>query len=116
MSDSVTKSHPIHLSTEDFDQQLASAGGKPVLVDFYAEWCGPCKLAAPIMDKFATEYEGKAMIAKLDVDEENDMAMKYGVQSIPTVIIFKNGKEIDRKIGFPGEPGYRKMLDQAIAA
>jgi len=115
MNDTQTKQHAIHFSSEDFDQQLKDAGDKPVFVDFYADWCGPCKLAAPIIDKLAVEYEGKAIIAKVDTDKNNDISAKYGIQSIPTVIVFKKGVEVNRKIGFPGEPVYRQMLDKAVA-
>jgi len=110
------QSHAPHFSTADFDQQLKDAGDKPVMVDFYADWCGPCKLAAPIIDRLSGEYADKAVIAKLDTDEDNEIAAKYGIQSIPTVIMFKNGQEVNRKIGFPGEPVYRQMLEKAIAA
>ena len=82
-----------------------------VLVDFFAEWCGPCKMAAPVVDKLAGEYEGKMIIAKLDVDGHNQIAAEYGVMSIPTAIIFKDGEEVDRTIGFPGEDSFRKMID-----
>ena len=106
-----------HLSTADFDQTILNST-TPVFVDFYAEWCGPCKLAAPIVDKLAGEYTGKAVIAKLDTDANREIAQKFGVMSIPTVLIFKNEngqiKEIDRKIGFPGEEGYRQMLEKAV--
>jgi thioredoxin 1 len=106
-----------HLTSADFQETLDKAAKEkqPVFVDFYADWCGPCQVAAPIVDKLAGEYVGKAIVAKLNVDENNDIAGKYGVMSIPTVIIFKDGEEVDRKIGFPGEDGYRDMLDQAIA-
>lgn len=102
-----------HLNAAQFDKIVAEAGRKPVMVDFYAEWCGPCKLAAPVIDKLSGEYNDKAVIAKVDVDENRELAQKYDVMSIPTVIIFKNGEEVDRKIGFPGEAGYRQMLDMA---
>ncbi len=109
-----------HLTDADMQQVLNEAGGKPVFVDFFAEWCGPCKLAAPIVDKLADEYADKVIIAKLDVDENPDTARQYGVMSIPTVIVFqKQGDsitELDRKIGFPGEPGYRQMLDKVVGA
>lgn len=107
----------IHLTTDSFQAALDSAAkdGHPVFVDFYADWCGPCQVAAPIVDSLADEYKGKAVIAKVNVDENNDLSGEHGVMSIPTVVIFKNGEEVDRKIGFPGEDGYRSMLDDAIA-
>lgn len=105
-----------HWTTQEFDTQLQQAGEKPVFVDFFAEWCGPCKIAEPVVNKLAKEYSEKAVIAKVDVDEERDLAMKYGVQSIPTVLVFKKGEVVDRKVGYPGEPVYRQMLDKAVAA
>ncbi|PIR58664.1 MAG: thioredoxin [Candidatus Pacebacteria bacterium CG10_big_fil_rev_8_21_14_0_10_56_10] len=105
-----------HLSSDTFQQTLDQAGDKPVFVDFYADWCGPCQVAAPIVDKLAGEYADKVMITKLNVDENNELAAKHGVMSIPTVIMFKNGQEVDRKTGFPGEDGYRQMLDSALQA
>jgi thioredoxin 1 len=121
MSDSQTKIQAaMHLNEDDFLQVLTEAAGKPVFVDFYAEWCGPCKLAGPIVDKLAVEYGDKAIIAKVDVDDNNELARQFGVMSIPTTIIFqKAGEEIkvvDKQVGFPGEPKYRQMLDQALAA
>jgi thioredoxin 1 len=98
-----------HINQDEFDAKVLQSD-KPVMVDFYAEWCGPCKMAAPIIDQLADEYADKAAIVKVDVDANNELAGKYGVMSIPTVIIYKDGKEIDRKIGFPGEAGYRAML------
>lgn len=107
-----------HLTDADFDQTVKSAG-KPVLVDFYATWCGPCKLAAPIIDKLSEELKDKVLIVKVDVDENQATSQKYGIMSIPTVVILnKEGeevKEVDRKVGFPGEQGYRQMLAKVIA-
>ncbi len=103
-----------HLTKDDFQTTLDSAGDKPVFVDFYAEWCGPCKLAAPVIDKLSGEYQDKAIIAKLNVDENNEVAASHGVMSIPTVIVFHKGEEVDRKIGFPGEVGYRQMLERVL--
>lgn len=110
----------MHVSSDDFQDVLDKAAeeGKPVFVDFYADWCGPCKMAAPIIDKLSEEYKDKAVVAKLNVDENNDLAAEHGVMSIPTVIVFtpEDGKmeESDRKIGFPGEQGYVDMLERAL--
>lgn len=102
-----------HLTDAEFQGVLDSAT-TPVVVDFYAEWCGPCKLAAPVIDKLSDEYTGKVKIAKLDVDANPQVTQMYGVSSIPTVIIFKKDgdkmKEVERKVGFPGESGYRQMV------
>ena len=103
----------LHLNKNSFATTLANAGSKPVMVDFFAEWCGPCKMAAPIIEELADEYAEKAVIAKVDVDEENALASEYSIMSIPTVIVFMNGKEVDRKVGFPGKQGYVKMLNDA---
>lgn len=103
-----------HLGADDFQSTLNNEDGLPVLVDFHAQWCGPCKMAAPIIDQLAGEYDGKMIIAKLDVDENNQLAAEHGVMSIPTVIVFKSGEEVDRQIGFPGEAGYRQLIDKHI--
>lgn len=116
MSDSqndTSQSAVKHLSSDDFDQVLQSAGDKPVMVDFYAEWCGPCRMAAPVIEELAGEYVDKAVVAKVDVDAQSDLAQRYGVMSIPTVIVFKDGEEVDRKIGFAGKEGYTSMIDNA---
>lgn len=99
-----------HINADQFDQTVIKST-IPVLVDFFAEWCGPCKAAAPVLDSLSGEYAEKATIVKVDVDHNQELAATYGVMSIPTVILFKDGKEIDRQIGFAGEEGYRKMLD-----
>lgn len=108
----------IHLSEADF-QKTVEESGMPVFVDFYADWCGPCQLAAPIIDKLADEYKGKMVIAKLNVDEHNAIAAKYGVMSIPTVLIFdKKGDKIEvveKQVGFPGEAGYRSKIDGVLS-
>lgn len=97
-----------HISDVQFDEQVLKSD-IPVIVDFYAEWCGPCKAAAPIIDKLADEYAGKVKIVKIDVDQ-NQISGNYGVMSIPTVIAFKGGTEADRQIGFGGEEKYREMI------
>ncbi len=99
------------VNQDNFDEEVLKSD-KPVLVDFFAEWCGPCKMAAPVLDKMAGDYEGKAVIAKVNVDKNQELAQKYSVMSIPTVILFNDGEEKDRKIGFAGEQGYKDMLDK----
>jgi len=103
-----------HLDSSNFKSSI-DAAKTPVFVDFYAEWCGPCQMAAPVVDKLAEEYEGKVQIVKVNVDEARDIAGEYGVMSIPTAVIIKNGEEVDRRIGFPGEAGFRAMLEEALA-
>lgn len=83
---------------------------KPVMVDFWATWCGPCVMAGPVVDAMADDFVGKYKIGKLDVDQNQETASKYGVMSIPTVILFKDGKEIARKVGFAGRPMYENLL------
>ena len=83
------------------------------MVDFWAEWCGPCKMAAPVIDGLADEYAGKVTVAKLDVDAEPEIAQKFGVMSIPTVILFKDGGELSRQVGFAGKQGYLDLLKKA---
>jgi thioredoxin 1 len=114
MSNDDQKKGAVHLDAKSFATTLNNDKKLPVFVDFYAAWCGPCKMAAPVVDKFADEYEGKMKIVKLDVDENNEIAAKYGVMSIPTAIIFKEGEEVDRTIGFPGEDGFRQMIEKNL--
>lgn len=99
----------IHFNEQGFDKAL-SAGGL-MMVDFWASWCGPCKMLAPTIDQLGGQYEGKAVIGKVNVDEEQTLAMRYGVMSIPTVIFFKDGKEIDRKVGVQPAGVYTAALD-----
>jgi thioredoxin 1 len=89
---------PVHVTDSTFDAQVLKSD-IPVLTDFWAEWCGPCKMIAPILEEIAEDYDGQIKIAKVDVDENNQIAMRLGVQSIPTVILFKNGQAVERLVG-----------------
>ena len=88
----------IKLSSENFEKEVLKSE-KPVLVDFYADWCGPCNAMAPVIEELATELDGKAKVGKINVDENSDIAVEYNVMSIPTLIVFKNGKEEKRLVG-----------------
>lgn len=88
----------VHVTGADFETQVLQAD-KPVLVDFYATWCGPCKMISPIIDQLATEMEDKAKVVKIDVDQARDVASKYKVMSVPTLMIFKNGEVVDQILG-----------------
>lgn len=90
---------------------LVLKSDKPVMVDFWATWCGPCQMAGPVVDELADEQMGKVVIGKLDVDQNQQTAMQYGVMSIPTVILFKDGKEVARKVGFAGKKMYEDLLN-----
>lgn len=102
------------LFTDDnFEKEVLNESGV-VFVDFFASWCGPCKMLMPVVDELAEEYEGKCKIGKVDVDENQSIAGKFGVQSIPTMIIFKNGKEVDRLVGFQSKEALKEKLDSFI--
>lgn len=109
----MAENNVVHLTKDNFDR-IVNNSGKPVIVDFWASWCGPCRMVAPVMEQLAQEYDGKAVIGKVNVDEESDIAAKFRIMSIPTVIIFKDGRMIDKIIGARPKSDYAKLLDENI--
>ena len=104
---------PINVTDADFETQVLQ-NDLPVVVDFWAPWCGPCKMVAPILDKLADEYSGKVLVAKVNTDEHQQFMMQFGVQGIPTMIFFKDGKLIHRQVGALPEPMLRDLFDQFV--
>ena len=103
---------PIEITDSNYSEILAS--GQPVLVDFWAEWCGPCKMIGPIVAQLADDYEGKAVIGKVDVDANPDISVKFGIRSIPTLLIFKNSEIVDKQIGAVPKAVLAKKLEAQL--
>jgi thioredoxin 1 len=103
----------IEVDNDNFQDQVLGADA-PVLVDFWAEWCGPCRMVAPTLEQLADQYEGKVRIAKLNVDNAQETAMQFGVSSIPTFILFKGGEVADRMLGAMPKSAFESFLDRNI--
>jgi thioredoxin 1 len=95
-------------------EEVVLNSDKPVVVDFWAAWCGPCRMVGPIIDELATEYDGKAVVGKVDVDSHQQFAAKYGVRNIPTVLVFKGGEIVNRQVGVAPKNVYAEAIDAAL--
>ncbi|MCH5177518.1 MAG: thioredoxin [Prevotellaceae bacterium] len=98
----------MEITSANFEEIVNS--GKPVVLDFWATWCGPCRRVAPIIEEMAAEFEGSAIVGKVDVEEEDDLAAKFGIRNIPTVLFLKNGEVVDKVVGATGKDAYVEKL------
>ena len=104
----------LELTDSNFEE-LALKSDKPVMVDFWAEWCGPCRMVGPVVDELAKEYDGKAVVGKVNVDNNPQVAMKYGIRSIPTILFLKNGEVVDRSVGAVPKSQLSQKLEGQLA-
>lgn len=102
------------LTIKDDNFEAIVAEGKPVVLDFWATWCGPCRMIAPVVEELAGEYEGKVVIGKCNVDENEDVPVKYSIRNIPTLLFFKNGELVDRMVGAASKADIAKKLDSLL--
>ena len=100
----------LEVTDATFDEVVLKSE-KPVMVDFWAAWCGPCRMVGPIMEQLSSEYDGKATIAKVDVDANQEFAAKYGVRNIPTVLVFKNGEVVEKQVGVAPKTTYAQQIE-----
>ncbi|MDD4513944.1 thioredoxin [Massilibacteroides sp.] len=102
----------LEITDANFDQLVSE--GKPVVIDFWAEWCGPCRMVGPIIEELASEYEGKVTIGKMDVDSNDDVVSKFGIRNIPTILFIKNGEVVDKQVGATNKAALAKKIDALL--
>jgi len=112
-STNVAEHSTVNFTDATFDTDVLKAE-VPVLVDFWAEWCGPCRMMGPTVEQVAKDYAGKVKVGKLDVDSNQQTASRYGIRGIPTLLLFKGGQIVEQKVGAIGKPEFQKMLDKHI--
>ena len=103
----------LQITDSNFEETVLKSD-KPVMVDFWAAWCGPCRMVGPIIDELSEEYGGKAIIGKIDIDSNQQYAAQFGVRNIPTVLVFKDGELVDRKVGVSSKNDYAEAIDKLI--
>ena len=106
---------PVEVNDETFEAEVVNAD-IPVVVDFWAVWCGPCRMIAPVVEELAEEYDGKVKFSKLNVDDSPEVSMKYGIRSIPTLLVFKDGKPVDQIVGAVPKREVQKRVDAVLSA
>jgi thioredoxin 1 len=106
--------HTLNFTDDSFDKDVLQSD-VPVLVDFWAEWCGPCRMMAPTVDTIAAEYAGKLKVGKLNVDQHGNTAMRYNIRGIPTLLLFKNGQVVEQRVGAVGKSDVQKMVEPYVA-
>ncbi|HEY7348356.1 MAG TPA: thioredoxin [Ktedonobacterales bacterium] len=104
----------VNVTDQDFEQQVLKSP-EPVIVDYWAPWCGPCRAMAPVFEQMSTEYAGKLRFAKMNTDDNPETPVRYGIQGIPTVIFFKDGREVNRMVGYGGPTALKRIIESVLA-